>query len=379
MNILIVNDPQRNIDLQNKIKEWFIGRNCCVEYTDKTDSFDDSYVRKLLELINEKAIDAVFSIGFMTQYSLFCGAMNLSYICWLPDDGQGDSYSYVIKNEWNRVFVADPIVYECLRDNECHNISFLPLGFSCLVPEEHPSDPQRDVVLWTNGGREYISINQVIGDLKDSSKGYIDGMLKARRADLRLASITAELQQYVLDDLKTAVSYSQNSFMDFNHYCDHAFFYPILDRAVSFVYYHMLISNWLVKEVYFATDGEKPYTNKELVAVGRTEIIQKNYVPLGDYKIVLFFSDHADDGVISTDLWNIMATGQFVLVSANTDLSLLEEYAPDTFRNTLDLEEKVRYYLENDDAREEKAKLVQKKVLEFGSLESRFETLFGGL
>ncbi len=378
MNILMVIDPDGYPEMQNSITKWFSAAEHSVEYIDKADSFDENYMLRITEIIKAADIKAVFTAGFETQYSLLCGVMNIRYICWLPYDGRGQAYSYAVRNPWNRIFTADPVVFACLKDNDCADVSFLPLGFERDKISETQGEPSKDIILWSEGGRDYLTVNSVLNGLKDASKGYIDALLQAMRADLDLSSFTEKLPQYVLDDLKSNVDHSENSLMDFAGYCDHVLFFPAIDKAMSYIYFHMLFSNSLVQEAAFAMEGDLPYTNKEFERVTRTDIRESGYARLDEYKIVIFFTPYSEDGVISMDLWNIMAKGAFVLVSANTDLSPLGENAPVTFRSTWDLEEKVRFYLKHDKERREKAVSVRKKVLEFGAFESRLESIFGG-
>ncbi len=350
-----------------------------MEFTVKEEAFNEEYMLQITEKIRSMGEVCLFSIGFITQYSLLCSVMKIHYYCILPDDGRGEAYSYAVKDPGNRIFTADPLLFSYLKDCGCERICFLPLGYDIDTTQKPEKEQSKDVILWCEGGRDYLTVNNLINGLKDASKGYIDAMLQARRADLMLGSVTGDLQQYVLDDLKENVEFSQNSLLNFEGYCDHTLFFPVIDRAMSFIYYHMLLSNGLVKEVSFAMDGDLPYTNKELLKVRRNMILQNDYKPLEDYKVIVFFTPYSEDGIISKDLWNIMAKGFFVLVSANTDMSPLGDEAPDTFRNTWELEEKVRFYLKNPDARKQKAEIVRKHVLEMGSLESRFEIMLGGL
>ena len=110
------------------------------------------------------------------------------------------------------------------------------------MPDKCEADEaKKDAVIWSIGVREDLSIDSVINSLMDASKGYIDGTLEAIRANIENRSVTASLPDYVLNDLKKNINFEADSYLDFNSFCDYSMFFPTLDRALSFVYYHALL------------------------------------------------------------------------------------------------------------------------------------------
>ncbi|MCR5399050.1 MAG: glycosyltransferase, partial [Lachnospiraceae bacterium] len=238
---------------------------------------------------------------------------------------------------------------------------------------------KEDILFWTDGVDSERSINEVLNGLKDSSKGYIDATIKARRADISSKSIAKSLPQYVLEDLSSILNYSDKSLLTFADYCDRSVLFPIIDKMLAYVYLNMLISNKIIDKLFFSMTRGMPYTNTELVRIDRDEIINNQYEALGNFKIVVYFSRYADDGMVTQELWNILAAGVFVICSANTDLSTFGNEAPETFKNTWELEKKVRYYLNNPDKRIEKAEITARRAREMGGYDNRVKRILDDL
>lgn len=381
MNVLIIRNTLNYSKVEDNIKIYFERSGASVFFSDRVDAFNEEYMLKIMGIVKQNSINVMLSVGFIEQYSLLCGVINLPYVSWILESRDASSYSYALSNEWNILYTANPVIFHLLNDLEL-KCTFLPLSYEMTVDysEKNAStDALEDVLLWTEGVTDDLSVNEVRNDLKDSSKGYIDATLQARRADLYIGSICAELPEYVTSDLEERIEYNQTSYFGFREYCDYSMFYPILDRMSSYVYFFFIMCERVVDKLFFAMDRNLPYTNKELIRVDKAEMIKNNYSELDRYRIVIYFSEFADGGMITQDLWNIMAKGVFVLVSANTDLSVMGNGAPETFKNIRDLERKLYLYLNDEKARKKMADKVKNKVRELGTYEKRIEDIFRDL
>ncbi len=379
MNTILVRNNEKYTYIENELLHFLYGQSGKIEYTDRVDKFDEEYMSYIIGLVQSTNADILFSVGFIEQYSLLCGVLKKPYVSWILDDDNGSAYSYALCNEWNIIYTSNPVIFCFLKNKNVNNVNYLPLSFEKNIDEAESVKETEDVFFWTDGITKEISINDSINGLKDATKGYLDALLLTKRAELEYGPITNSLPKYVTEDLYANVTFSTKSFLDISTFCDHSYFYPILDRTKAYVYLSVLMSNKIVDKISFAMDRINPYTNKELVRFERSDIVKEGYDVLCQYKIVVYFTKNSDEGMITQDLWNIMAKGIFVLCSADTDLSPLGGDAPDTFKNIWELENKVRYYLQHADKRQSKAKATRRKVRELGGYDSRAKKIFRGI
>lgn len=376
MRVLLIRNKDKYATIENAVIPVLQSCVDTVEISDRVDVFDEEYMSDIINIVNDNRIDILFSVGYIEQYSLLCGVLKLEYIAWISDNDNGSAYSYTIRNEWNHIYTANKVLMSRLSGLGIENMRFLPLCYASSISDasddsNNAGNVQEDIVLWTDAVRSDISMNTAVNALKDSTKGYLDAYIKARRADINLESVYSALPEYIAGDIKDTIEFEQSSFFGFADYCDYCVFYPILDKTVAYIYFHMLISNKVVDRVSFAMEDILPYTNKELVRIEKSEIVDGEYKELDKYKIVVYFPKFVDEGIIPEDLWNIMMRGSFVLCAANIDLSPLGNDAPETFKNVRELEMKARYYLDNDEERKKRAMAVRTKVRELGSYEKR--------
>ena len=202
MNILIINNTKEYSSVEKRVFPIFEKCADVIVYEDRTDVFDEEYMLKMSEIINKHHIGVIFSVGFIEQYSLLCGVMNMNYVCWETNNYGGSAYSYAACNEWNTIYTTSQNLSDFLIDRGCKNVYLLPLCFDSQVKSIVDDKTAESVLFWTNGVLSRVSANEAINSLKDSTKGYIDATLLGCRAHIFSGSIARNLPEYVLNDLK---------------------------------------------------------------------------------------------------------------------------------------------------------------------------------
>lgn len=341
----------------------------------------DSVLLTIVEKISENNSEGVFTCGFYEKISLLCGALNKKYISWITSPLDGDVYSFSVKNGWNTVYVAVPELYSKYKKLGTENIHYMPLGYDFEPrPNVTPyfcnsEESDNGTIFYVDGLNMSPNLSTKLSELKDATKGYLSAVTEAVRGNLELNVCEDDFPQYIKNDLEEKYPYIKNSIASKADYYNDQFFYPEIDASIGYIYVHYMISVKALRTITFAMYKELPYTNKELSRISAEDLKVHGYQALSTYSIVVYFSKFSDKGMITEELWNILASGAFVLCSYNTDLAILGDDGPVTFKNLYDMECKLHKYLKNPNERQRIASRVQKKVLECGNIKDRISTI----
>ncbi len=371
MNILIIIDDNSIIE---HIKEKGLESHNII-YIEKISADDPSRLQELLLAVKSNAIECIFSIGFIPTISLACGALNIKYISWIISGYDKNNYDYSIKNAWNTIYVADNTLFKELVDFGVNTVRYLPL-YPSVSPGAVSASAEHKAkfLVWADLPQKVGFTLEYIDELRDSSKGYITGMSVSRTHNLVNEPLYDEFADYVKPDVEKQYPHEVNSLETLGHYYDYNLLYPEIDKQLTFPYFSRIRNEWDdYGEISVITNTTSEIFTDNIKLISREELTPEL---LSEYEIIIFIPRFDNMGLITVDMWNMMVMGKFVMCSAKTDFDIMGEDMPYTFKNTRELENKLRYYINNEEIRNSMRERTQKKALSLGGIEDRLRIIF---
>ncbi len=375
MKLLIINNDSR---LAAKIYS-IIEEEYTLTYYDPPEIFDESSLAEFVNIRVNAGITHVFSVDYFPQISLACEVLGIKYISWIIDIQRITYYDYSIGNKCNVLYVSEYKLAEELSEHALE-VHYLPMADvlegSTAIADKH----ENDVLIWADIIGDTISISESMQELKDSTKGYIDGVIEQSKNNLSGESIYSKLPAYVRDDLLANYPLAEDSIELTEHKYDRLFFEPILERRYGFTYLCEMFAPWYegVRPT-LATNGDVVAHGDNLRVISRDEVTANDYNGTCEYKIVVVFPDISSGTLISQDMWNLMARGVFILVPEFVDLRCLGNDRPVTFRNTRQMDKLLLYYLSHESEREELAGRIRDTIRRTGGYNNRIKEIMGGI
>ncbi|MCI8483310.1 MAG: glycosyltransferase [Lachnospiraceae bacterium] len=320
----------------------------------------------------------VFSINFFPVVSEVCNIFHIPYVCWIVDSPVMELYSHSIRNTWNRVFLFDYALYEEFHRENPKGIFYLPLGADYVrldevmetITEEDRKKFSADVSFIGSLYTEKCPYNR----LKEEGwlKGYLDGLIEAQLKVYGYNFLEECITDEVLQAFKKKVPFYQ-----FPEKADHN------DRAAMA---HLYLGNKVTEQerlrllkriseeykldLYTASDfSPLPHANYRGLAKTATEMPKIFHLS----KINLNFTSKPIRTGLPLRLWDILGAGGFVLTNYQSEIPEYFEPGKDLelYASEEELLEKIRYYLEHEEERQEIARNGYQKAKEKYSLELR--------
>jgi len=367
MNILVIDDSKEKFsNLYNAFEKDPVN---AFFFAEPPAEEGEEYLAGLMRVVNSEAIEAIFSLSYYRFLSLACGVLRIPYVCWLINGYEESSYDVTIKNEWNHIYCADYDTYRTLSGCNLSHLEYLPVSHEVnIIPNETPS---KDILFVSEDIQTLLSTSLKFDLLKDSSKGYIDGVLNSYKADLREKALYDNLAAYIRDDVRTNYPLEKEDLEPMGHKYDNTVFFPILDNKTQHIMLYHISAEW-VKEDYKidVLTRKKPsaciederityYTREKLPNGGRNDF--------GDYKLVIFFPKYSERNMIAEEMLDIMASGSVLLLPGYVNDHILEELGGPFFRNRYELSKRIKKYLYDEEARN---KIVRESQEHVGMIDS---------
>ncbi len=324
----------------------------------------------------------VFSINFFPVVSEVCNIFHIPYVCWIVDSPVMELYSHSLRNGWNRIFLFDYALYEEFRPENPKGIFYLPLGadYARLDPllenitkkdkEKYAAEVSFIGTLYT----EKCPYNR----LKEESwmKGYLDGVIQAQLKVYGYNFLEECITDEILQQFKEKVPFYQFP-EKANHNDRAAMAHLYLGNKVTEQERLQLlkrVSEEFSLDLYTASDfSPLPKANYRGLARSTTEMPKIFRLS----KINLNFTSKPIRTGIPLRLWDILGAGGFVLTNYQSEIPEYFEVGKDLdiFASEEELVEKIRYYLEHEEEREEIARNGYQKAKEKYSLELRVKQI----
>ena len=324
----------------------------------------------------------VFSINFFPVVSEVCNIFHIPYVCWIVDSPVMELYSHSVRNRWNRIFLFDYALYEEFRPENPKGIFYLPLGadyarLDPLLENITKKDKEKYAAEVSFIGSLYTE-KCPYNRLKEESwmKGYLDGVIQAQLKVYGYNFLEECITDEILQQFKEKVPFYQFP-EKANHNDRAAMAHLYLGNKVTEQERLQLlkrVSEEFSLDLYTASDfSPLPKANYRGLARSTTEMPKIFRLS----KITLNFTSKPIRTGIPLRLWDILGAGGFVLTNYQSEIPEYFEVGKDLdiFASEEELVEKIRYYLEHEEEREEIARNGYQKAKEKYSLELRVKQI----
>lgn len=324
----------------------------------------------------------VFSINFFPVVSEVCNIFHIPYVCWIVDSPVMELYSHSLRNGWNRIFLFDYALYEEFRPENPKGIFYLPLGadyarLDPLLENITKKDKEKYAAEVSFIGSLYTE-KCPYNHLKEESwmKGYLDGVIQAQLKVYGYNFLEECITDEILQQFKEKVPFYQFP-EKANHNDRAAMAHLYLGNKVTEQERLQLlkrVSEEFSLDLYTASDfSPLPKANYRGLARSTTEMPKIFRLS----KINLNFTSKPIRTGIPLRLWDILGAGGFVLTNYQSEIPEYFEVGKDLdiFASEEELVEKIRYYLEHEEEREEIARNGYQKAKEKYSLELRVKQI----
>lgn len=349
---------------------------------------------KILKCLENDKTDVVFSLEFYPCISALCEYYQVVYVCWILEPPYSKLYFSSVLNETNLIFLADKQMAEELQAEGIETVFYLPKGV-CLT-----DSPKKGDNMLLNLGREEGKQTEeclkeeepwkvsFVGKLKDksweeyfgaeelrnSTKGYLDGMVACQRHIYGLDFFSKILPEYVLKDLmeQSTIAPAVGSVESLEHYYREQCFYPkmtVTDRR------YLVDTLSILKDVRVFSDDESlekegiiNWSHMEDISV--SEVVRKskiniNVTPRG-YR----------DGLYGNIL-EILGMGGFLISDYRPELE--KEFVAGEeiviYEDVIDLLNKISYYTVHEEERKKIAQKGYEKVIKLHTLQHRLDKI----
>ena len=334
---------------------------------------------EILRIMSEKRVEIVFTIGFYPCISTLCEYYGIIYVSWSLEPPYSSLFFSAVIHKNNLIFLADKQMAEELQAEGIENIFYLPKGVNRKRCDKVIENKNVEKDAWKlsflgkikdKNWEEYFGAK----NLKNSTKGYLDGIVACQRHVYGLDFFSKILPRYVLDDLieNSTIAPALGSVETIEHFYREQCFYPkttIVDRLV------MLDALVKIGEVHLYSDDDG-FEKKGIINCGNLENIDMLEV-IKKTKININITPRGyRDGLYGNAL-EIMGMGEFLISDYRPELEkefvIGEELL--IYEDVADLLNKISYYEEHEEERIEIARKGQEKVRKLHTIHQRLEVI----
>jgi len=318
-------------------------------------------VNSISEFIQLHTIDCIFSINFFPILSEICKIYRIRYISWVVDAPVLELYAPSIKNTCNRTFIFDYTLYLEILPFNPDNVFYLPLASNISSKEKVISNALRSQEEYSANisfiGSLYTEkcpYNSIRG-LSEYTRGYLEAIMSAQEKVYGYYFI----EELLSDEIMTEVKNSCPNFCispDTPLLTEKRLFsqYFIGSKITSMERIHTmeLLSTHFLTTIY---TGSVTSFLPELINRGTAKTLTEMPVIFHESQINLNTTAKSIRSGIPLRLWDIMASGGFVLSNFQTELSEYFQFGThlDIYGSMEELMEKCNYYLSHEKERKE--------------------------
>lgn len=315
-------------------------------------------VRILNAALDKDNYAFVFSINFFPTVSDVCNIYHIPYMCLIVDSPVLELYSESIRNPYNRIFLFDRELY-----NEFH--SYNP---ECIFHIPLATNVKRwDKVINSDRTHRFTSAISFVGSLyteksplkldnaPDYIKGYVDGLVEAQ---LKIYGyyfidnlLTDELAETILNQMPRHYKFLDNYRVNNKALVSQLYIGSRISAEERLRIFHMLSQKYNV-DIYTGSDTTSlPKLHNRGLAKTHTEM------PLifNRTGINLNITSKPIRSGIPLRVFDILGCGGFLITNYQTELPELFSIGEhlEAYDSFEDLDNKVSFYLEHPELREE--------------------------
>lgn len=332
---------------------------------------DSEFSLEFLQVVHGKQINAVFSFDYFPIISILCEINRIPYISWIYDCPMRTLYSYTIVNKMNYIFCFDRNYSFYLQQLGARNCVRYPLA----------ADSERmEIVKSTNSmekKKKYDCDISFVGNLYNDkknrlrnaklteyTKGYLDGIIEAQLKVYGYNFIRETLSDEIIEEIVEACQLQLGDmyYHDFRQMTADTIGMEVSARERE----RILRQLGELFEVDFYSGSKLLDDYKKLKIRERGYADYEKDMPyiFCNSKINLNITSKTIESGIPLRVFDILSCGGFCLTNYQPEIA---EYFVDgeelvMYTSIEDLVEKVAYYLEHDEEREQIARNGYEKL-----------------
>ena len=346
----------------------------------KDNLYDNVFREKLMEVLENKKYDFVFSFNFYPIISNVCDRAGIKYVSWVYDSPLISLYSYTIINKCNYVFLFDREVFFELKNVGINTVYYLPLAVDTerldnyiARREEYKCDISFVGSLYDEPKNALYS--RLYDNLSDYMRGYLDALVNVQMNLYGINILKDNLTEQVVRELQKSINVTTNP--DGVETPAYTYAEYFLSRRVTELERKKIIEELSAEHQFYL------YTRDDAKKIG----LSTNKGPVDYYdnmpyvfknsKINLNITLKSIKTGIPLRVFDIMGSGGFLLTNYQSDMMECFEHNVDFvyYEDIKDLKNKVNYYLEHDEERAIIAKNGYEKVKRDHSYDRRVKEI----
>ena len=330
--------------------------------------------RKIIRnAMQSQNIDMIFSFDFMPGVSVACAELNICYISWIWDCPHNSLLHKSAREKTNRIFVFDYVQYQDLLARGFQNVYYLPLSPDCdgfLEVIEKDAGKSRE-----RFGEEVVFLGNIYNDDKHGLydkiqylppyvRGYLDSLMEAQKLLWGVDLIRGGISDAVWAEIKKYVNW------DLGENYEEGIYEQIIGDMIGKKIAQLErieMCSYLAEHFKFTLySGSDTSFNKNIKNKGYAMYDTQMPLIFHYSKINIHITIRSITSGIPLRVMDVLACGGFLLTNYQPEIAEYFEDGKDLviYQDLPDLYEKIAYYLEHDEEREEIAKSGQRKVRE---------------
>lgn len=322
--------------------------------------------RKLEAALHKEVPDIVFSFNFFPVISRVCNKEHIRYISWVYDCPHVNLYSCTILNPCNTVYVFDKELYAEFHHAGISTIQYLPLAADTeRLDTVSGGDVSRSFLYDVSFvGATYTEMNNFydrMEKLSEYTRGYLDALMASQMKVYGYNFIQESLAP-IMDDLYQALPYDPNP----DGAESREFFYAqyVINRKITSMERTELFSAVTQYHTLDLFTFDQRFSMPNLNNHGSVEFYHQMPEVFKRSKINLNITLRSIKSGIPLRAFDIMGSGGFLLSNFQTDF--LDCFVPGEdfvyYESREDLQQKIEYYLTNEQERKAIAKNGHDKI-----------------
>jgi len=342
-------------------------------------------IKEISYFIQQNPIDCIFSINFYPMLSEISQIYHIRYISWVVDAPVLELYTSSIQNNFNRTFIFDYSLYQDICSFNPEHIFYLPLAANISSKEKAIADAKNNLSKDCSAKLSFVGSLYTekcpyddIGVLSEYSMGYLESIMKVQENIYGY---------YFIEELLT-----ENLITEIKHACSDYYTAPgssfLSDKRLISQYYigskitsMERVNTMKILSQHFPTiiyTGSDTSSLPLLKNGGTAKTLTEMPVIFHSSAINLNMTSKAIRSGIPLRLWDILASGGFVLSNFQTELAEYFEFGShlDVYGSKEELLEKCHYYFSHEKQRKEIAQNGLEEIKQKHTYDIRIENLF---
>ena len=344
--------------------------------------YDDIFEKSLINKLKTVNYDFVFTFNYFPIISRCCKKVNVKYVSWVYDSPHTSLESNTLDNACNRVFIFDKVLCERYIDKGNTHIYHMPLASdavgvaNALTNENDGTNYEISFVGNINFNKDYLSeayLSAKNKDIENEKLQYLMGYLEAYiNSTIQFAG--EDMACYIPNEIIGELSKLLDIKLGEEYKKDDAFHIRNIIREKLTINERYTTLALLGKNHKVDWFSEKQVAIPGVISHGAVDYNVGMNKVFAQSKINLNITLRSIISGIPLRIFDILAAGGFCLTNYQKEIEDYFEIGKEieVYYNLSDLQNKVEFYLQNEDIREKIAENGQKRIENHYSYEKVF-------